>query len=614
MRRQNPHPGFATLLPFYRRRADKYCPHRPAKRQSNPFTIPSPATAGEGCPKGGVRVHRPGAATHAPREAGSGGGVRILLIALPLLILFAGVSHAAPTRQVQITSVAVNYDSVKVDFAPVPGAKDYRIFEASNPRDVKYAGVWHLDAPSGQHFAVDGDGHPLLPPKVEQNGPNRSGPGHIDIPALEVEWNGLMPHQPTTLVVEAVNQIGPAPRENCTCKPASGTVRGALDPSGRYSLMPMYGSNAGPIDGPGGSVWEFATNGQGPSSDRPAAVARSLPFVVTATGHPTLPSSADSTQVFFDSFPDQEQMAIRRVGPVDAVLGKEKFLMGRWTIQYDGADTLDSYPFVMNNHFMDVLFDGGTPNTNMPLHNNHSLMAMSPDQFADFSGERILHITMEVDGHVDGRRWVGFALAPANDPIETWYPSDNVPINKTDRAFFVEIHNNVVTANLYAGRRQNGFDNHISIAAAAGQGNYMGYRLVGDCQYGRGLDNRSRFDLYVSEKHFAVFEDGRKIYDYNFPTPLPFAKAKIYYTHYLYHTGNEILELRQYTPCETFWIADMPWSAERHWDNMGLEVLPAGGASSGWGDRARLSPLPPASAPRYIASADRLYAHEAKAR
>lgn len=535
--------------------------------------------------------------------------MRLAPFLLFLALFTAFPSYAAPARQVEITSVSVNYDSVKVDFAPVPGAKDYRIFEASNPSDVKYAGIWHLDAPSGQHFATDSAGHPSLPLKVEQG----AGPGHIDIPALEVEWNGLMPHRPTTLVVEAVNRVGPVPRENCTCAAATGVARGVLDRSGHYTVMPSYGSNAGAIGG-GKVAWEFATNGQGPSADRPAAIARSRPFVVTATGRPTLPSSPNATQVFFDSFPDQEQMSIHRVGPVNAVLGDEKFTMGHWTIQYDGADTLDSYPFVMNNHYMDVLFDGGTPGTNMPLHNNHSLMAMSPAKFAQFSGGRILHITMEVDGHTDGRRWVGFALAPANDPVQTWYPSDNVPINKTDRALFVEIHDNVVSANLYAGRRKNGNDNHISIAAAAGQGTYMGYRLVGNYQYGRGLDNRSRFDLYVSDKHFAVFEDGRKIYDYNFPTPLPFTTARVYYTHYLYHTGNEILELRQYHPFETFWIADMPWSDERHWDNMGFEVLPANTARSNWGSLARLSELPPTSAPLYLGGGDRSWSHEADAR
>lgn len=536
-----------------------------------------------------------------------------LAVALCLLAAPAGASE--PARIVQITSVAVNYDSVKVDYAPVAGAKDYRIFEADDPRDVKYAGIWHLDAPSGQHFVLDSGGHPVLPPKTEPNSAGRSGPGHIDVPALEIEWNGLQPHRSTTLVVEAVNELGPTPRANSTCRPATGTVRGVMDSTGHYTVMPSYGSNAGPIETPGSrSVWEFATNGQGPSSDRPAAIARSRPFVVTATGHPRLPSMAGATQAFFDSFPDQEQMSIRRVGPVNPIAGTEKFFMGRWMIQYDGADTLDSYPFVMNNHFMDVLFDGGTPNTNMPLHNNHSLMAMSPEKFADFSGGRILHVTMEVDGHVDGRRWVGFALAPSNDPIEQWYPSDNVPINKTDRALFVEIFDNVVATNLYAGRRPNGTDNHFSIAAAAGQAKYMGYRLVGDFQYGRGLDNRSRFDLYLSGNHFAIFEDDRKIYGYDFPVPLPFAKARIYFTHYLYHTGNEINELHQYRPYETFWTHQMPWSDERHWDNMGFEVLPAIVARSGWDDLARLCSLPPASLPTYAGPVDRAMADEAKAR
>ncbi|HEX5323783.1 MAG TPA: hypothetical protein VFW40_08355, partial [Capsulimonadaceae bacterium] len=149
-------------------------------------------------------------------------------------------------------------------------------------------------------------------------------------------------------------------------------------------------------------------------------------------------------------------------------------------------------------------------------------------------------------------------------------------------------------------RRPDGSDLHFSIAAAAGQAAYSGYRSVSDYQYGRGLDDRSRFDLFISQKHFAVFEDGRKVYDYNLPKPLPFTTARVYFTHYVYHTGNEINELRQGKPFETFWIDAMPWSDERHWDNMGFEVLPAEVAGD-WNSLANLARLPERSEPRYIA-------------
>ncbi len=521
------------------------------------------------------------------------------LIALVLGLSAPGLLRATPLGVVEIKSVAVNYDSVKVDFAPVPGAKDYRIFEASNPRDAKYAGIWHLNPPYNWHFDVDSQGKPVLPPVAVRNGNGKPGVGHIDIPALEIEWNGLKPRIPTTLIVEAVDQVGPVPNANCTSRPAAGTIRGAMDTGGRYMIMPMYGSNAGLVNGADGQN-AFATNGQGEPTNRPVAIARSRPFVVTATGHPTLPSRSDATQVFFDSFPNNEQEAIKRIGTVNAEQGREKFAMGRWTLEYVGADVLDSYPFVMNNHFMDVLFDGGTPGTNIPPHNNKTIMAMSPDQFADFSGGRILHLTMEVDAHTDARRWLGFNLSPADDPLQNWYvDNSHQSVNRRDEGFFVEVLGNIISSSFYDGRKPDGSIQSFFIAAAAGQGTYGGYRNENGYQFGRGLDDRSRFDLFISEKHFAVFEDGRKVYDYNLPKPLPFTKAKVYFTHYVYHTGNEINDLRRGAPYEKFWIDDMPWSDERHWDNMGFEVLPA--AAGDWNALANLAQLPRTSAPQYVA-------------
>src|SRR5262245_9905 len=70
-----------------------------------------------------------------------------LLIGAFLLIganLTKAGAQTLPT--VNITAVKVDTNSVKVDFQPVPGAQDYRIYDVTNPSDVKYAGVWHLDA------------------------------------------------------------------------------------------------------------------------------------------------------------------------------------------------------------------------------------------------------------------------------------------------------------------------------------------------------------------------------------------------------------------------------------------------------------------------------------
>src|SRR5579883_1071023 len=106
--------------------------------------------------------------------------------------VWAGASSSA-LPPVTITSVRVGSNSVKVDFAPVPGAKDYRIYDVSNPNDVKYAGIWHLDADtlnwpwSNQMFAVDSNGNPIYPLHVVTT-PNGqwSNYHHIDVPATEI--------------------------------------------------------------------------------------------------------------------------------------------------------------------------------------------------------------------------------------------------------------------------------------------------------------------------------------------------------------------------------------------------------------------------------------------
>ena len=71
-------------------------------------------------------------------------------------------------------------------------------------------------------------------------------------------------------------------------------------------------------------------------------------------------------------------------------------------------------------------------------------------------------------------------------------------------------------------------------------------------QEGRGLDNRSRFDLFVSRTHFALYEDGNKITEHDFTKPLPFTVAKVYFSHYHYHTALEIQELVVETPWEAY--------------------------------------------------------------
>jgi hypothetical protein len=52
------------------------------------------------------------------------------------------------------------------------------------------------------------------------------------------------------------------------------------------------------------------------------------------------------------------------------------------------------------------------------------------------SNSKMLHMTMEVDGHQSLRRWVDFKRAPASDPLQAWHP-DTEPINNSDRGIFL---------------------------------------------------------------------------------------------------------------------------------------------------------------------------------
>jgi hypothetical protein len=70
-------------------------------------------------------------------------GLAARVLAMPmastnsLLPSASRVVKAATLPAVTVTGVAVNNSSAKIDFTPVPGAKDYRVFDVSMPNVVK---------------------------------------------------------------------------------------------------------------------------------------------------------------------------------------------------------------------------------------------------------------------------------------------------------------------------------------------------------------------------------------------------------------------------------------------------------------------------------------------
>ena len=89
----------------------------------------------------------------------------------------------------------------------------------------------------------------------------------------------------------------------------------------------------------------------------------------------------------------------------------------------------------------------------------------------------------------------------------------------------------------------------------------------------QGLDRRVQFDLYVSKNRVVVTEDGYLVADSPLPVDFPFEEINVNYTHLIYHTLNEIGEQRTWNPDNAYWINFRPFADERHWDNMGFEVL-----------------------------------------
>jgi len=490
---------------------------------------------------------------------------------------------------VTVTAVTAEQSSAKIDFLPVPGARDYRVVDMAAPTVVKYGGMLHLDAGVAYHFVTQADGvTPVFPYTTTADWRGGVGPDTLDVPSTEIQWNpsDAASH---TLVVQAMDALGPVPPHNLTDS-ANNPINPPAD---------MPGSNHGPT--PDGMN---STNGQGDPTTMPRVLAQSAPFVVHAD--PTrraLPSRPDAVQTFFDTFDNAEAASLQQVGPVDARNGVMSYTLNAgtptaWDVLYHGADTDHSMPMIAAGHFMDVLYNGITPSSLPPTgyssvyHVAYSNMSLSPQTPADLSGGKLLHLTQEVDGHLDQTfRWLAWQLAPATDPITNFHADDRMtggfqptantlPMNRSDQALWLQVFPQLCDMTLFSGPHSS--INPAPVTNEFVPSQYGGsvppcYRTTHFGGSGIGLDNRQRFDIFLTRRHAALFEDGQLITQADIPGGLPFAQAKLYFTHYVYATADiaEGRHLRASAPYETYWLNYFPHSDERHWDNMGFEVLPA---------------------------------------
>ena len=439
---------------------------------------------------------------------------------------------AAYTGKVQITKIVPNDDSAVVFFTPIPGAVDYRVYDVTNPTKVKYAGQITLQSTPGAFI-------PRTP--------------------LCIEWNGIDPTKGVDLVVDAVDKFGPFQR-----------------------MDGLAGSGAAM------NMTSIALNGQGDPSDVPNVLASSDSFHVDCR-----PAVLTGDQVFFDNFRGSQPLVKQPCpAPVNGspFYGQPNdfavFTNDKWEIRQYGADLTNSKLFFMDNHFMDTTYEGGGPGSSCPAHNNDATMVMMPKATADISSNRVLHVTFEVDAHMDSRRWCEILVGAPNDLL-------------LDPAKFADFqHKPTVSGNVF--RWQIGSERD-ALQIFSGDGTVPGVDLlklpnglypdstsrimwdhVGPFANGtdQDLDKRHHFDLYLSKTHYRIQEttpDGmyNMTQEGDFPagTTLPFDKCQIYFDHQVYHTTNDRAELIEWGQYEPYWYNCRAHSDERHWDNMGFEVL-----------------------------------------
>jgi len=266
------------------------------------------------------------------------------------IVLLPTCTAAQTLPPVTITRILPDTNSIKLEFTPVPGALGYRIYSASNPTDVKYAGLVHVSAPWGHDFSLDSASPKNAPNGAEivrlplhlQDG-DFAGPGsdsnHPEvasiapyigaIPATQIEWNGLTHGVPATLILEAVDAPGPTAPANLTNylnRHAVGVL--AAQPHICTAAAPPFSTTAHFFGADKGATPDgnLSTNGQANycsgqaitahmlgtkpptgivcADTAPRAIARSAPFTATADAAPHLPSGPDANpaQLVYDRF------------------------------------------------------------------------------------------------------------------------------------------------------------------------------------------------------------------------------------------------------------------------------------------------------------------------
>lgn len=470
-----------------------------------------------------------------------------------------------------IARLEPNHNSVKIFITPVPGAMDYRAYGQDDPHFVKYAGGAGMSASRG----------------VSDWTPQR---GEI-VPTFEpscIEINGLVPGSHTVWIVEAVDRLGPY-----------------MDPMAQGLPMPVCtrSSCGGVLDPLCDDT--IHGNGHGTPGSFPLPIARG-----TVSLSPQA-RSLSGESVFFDTF--DEDASFVRVAPDPRTVALDpqncvRFESPKWVADvYHAGDRVDELKvFTDHRHLMTVLADGGKTWNHGP--NNEPIFAggqayasftLRPKASLDIGGGKCAHITGEWDSHNSGRRWQDVFIAPAGDVIvqNAW---SEVVLNPmaSKNCVAVGMRVNVVQVRQFDISGTNPgvmtpqgtltFERFVGQTPDAVNGCprpafrctalQPGTAQIGHNGFDNGhdndIDNRHRWDIYLTTTRIQVYEEGTLKVDWTFPVPLVYTKFDVWFMHHLYHSNLENTELHtNYVEPELLWRDHTPYTDQRHWDNLGFEVL-----------------------------------------
>ncbi len=417
-----------------------------------------------------------------------------------------------------ITDIVPNDDGAKIYFAAIPGAVDYRAFKITHPNSVKYSGG-----------------------------------------GLSIELNGLDPVAGDDVIVEAVDKLGPFQTSD-----------------GMYSPG-MHQLNGNIIS---------AINGQGDPSNVPNVIAAS------AIIHPVpAPFVLNGEQVFLDNFRNEHPLVSVPYAQIDSgVTGNSKQKRDitedqndKWIMRTYDAHPGKSHLFFMGSHFMDTLYD-----------RNHVLLGKTiviPKANPVITPGQVLHVTFEVDAHLSLRRSLGLIISTANDSLIM--PTGGGPPTRSGYSFEWKIRPDFHEALVYRNRIpfKVNRDTHTHNYRQSSRGNSSGSLYPGGLNGGMdSLDSRHKFDLFISNTHYVALEEGIVVKDEDLtqivnPDSMMVenqtlnwlinAPLAINFYHSIYHSDADHIDLLSgaVEPYPFYWLNYRPYGDERHWDNMGFEVL-----------------------------------------